>query len=443
MQRIVRFARLGRDFFASLGRAWSQFWFQSSRTSPLELTRIGVGAALLLHYGAATTVLFDFWGEAGFVPRELVLEDRINSWVQSVFFYFTAPWQFVAFHVFFLLCCAALMLGWRTSWVKWVVLVGQISYDYRNPILSYGVDKILACLLLILCVAPSGRALSLDRVRAVRAAKLEKLAAALPAYSSPWAGACIRLMQIQMAVIFFYSAIGKLRGDDWWNGDAIWVVFTTGEHYSPVVLDVLASHYWLVNVATYATLLIEIAFPFLIWQRRTRPYLLAAAIFLHLQFAVLMGLFYFSFVMVMGHMGFVRPEWLARLGEAWRRRIGEMEMIYDGKCGFCVRSMAWFLAFDGLGQIKVRDFRTDPSPLVGDAQLEKALYLVLPDGRALPGFEAYRYVVPRVPGLWWQVPFFYVPVLSRLFGHPIYNWIAANRSRLSSLRMGPARPLMK
>ena len=53
------------------------------------------------------------------------------------------------------------------------------------------------------------------------------------------------------------------------------------------------------------------------------------------------------------------------------------------------------------------------------------------DGRALPGFEAYRYVVLRVPGLWWQIPFFYVPVLSRLFGHPIYNWIASNRSWLS------------
>jgi predicted DCC family thiol-disulfide oxidoreductase YuxK len=94
--------------------------------------------------------------------------------------------------------------------------------------------------------------------------------------------------------------------------------------------------------------------------------------------------------------------------------------------------MRWFLAFDGLGQIRVRDFRTNPSPVVSDAQVEKALYLVLPDGRALPGFEAYRYVVPRVPGLWWQVPLFYVPVLSRLFGRPLYNWIAANRSRLSS-----------
>jgi predicted DCC family thiol-disulfide oxidoreductase YuxK len=110
-----------------------------------------------------------------------------------------------------------------------------------------------------------------------------------------------------------------------------------------------------------------------------------------------------------------------------------MEMIYDGRCGFCVRSMVWFLGFDGLAQIRTRDFRTNPSPVVSDAQMEKALYLVLPDGRALPGFEAYRHVVLRVPGMWWMVPFFYVPVLSRLAGHPIYNWIAANRSRLSTL----------
>jgi predicted DCC family thiol-disulfide oxidoreductase YuxK len=62
-----------------------------------------------------------------------------------------------------------------------------------------------------------------------------------------------------------------------------------------------------------------------------------------------------------------------------------------------------------------------------------ALYAVLPDGRALRGFEAYRYVVLRVPGLWWLVPFFYVPVISRMLGNPIYNWVAANRSRLSRL----------
>jgi predicted DCC family thiol-disulfide oxidoreductase YuxK len=434
--------RFGRNVLAGLGRAWSQLWFQSSPTTPIELARIGIGAALLLHYARATPFLFDFWGETGWAPLAVILENSTSPWNQSVFFYFTVSWQLIAFHVFFLLCCAALMVGWRTSWVKWVVLVGQISYDYRNPTLPYGVDMILASLLFIMCVAPVGRANSLDRVRAVRAAKLEKLSARPPQYSSPWAGACTRLMQIQMAVLFFYSAIAKLGGYEWWNGDAIWVVFINAQYYNRAVLDLLASHYWLSNVATYATIIIEIAFPFLIWQRRTRPYLLAAAIFLHLQFAVLMGLFYFSFVMVMGHMSFVRPEWLARLADAWKRGIGDMEMIYDGKCGFCVRSMAWFLAFDGLGQMRIRNFRTDPSPVVSNAQLEKALYLVLPDGRTLPGFDAYRYVVLRVPGLWWQVPFFYVPVLSRLFGRPIYNWIAANRTRLS-FRLRLSRPLMK
>jgi predicted DCC family thiol-disulfide oxidoreductase YuxK len=431
--------RFGRDVLAGVARVWSQFWFQSSPTTPIELARIGIGAALLLNYARATPFLFDFWGDTGWAPLAVVLENTVDPWRQSAFFYFTAPWQLVAFHALFLLCCAALMVGWRTSWVKWVVLVGQISYDHRNPTLPYGVDMILGSLLVIMCVAPIGRAISLDRVRAVRAAKLEKLDATLPQYTSPWAGACTRLMQIQMAVLFFYSAIAKLRGYEWWSGDAIWVVFINGQYYNRPILDLLASQYWLSSIATYATIVIEMAYPFLIWQRRTRPYLLAAAIFLHVQFAVLMGLFYFSFVMVMGHMSFVRPEWLARLGEAWKRRIGDMEMIYDGRCGFCVRSMAWFLAFDGLGQIRIRNFRTDPSPVVSDAQLEKALYLVLPDGRALPGFDAYRYVVLRVPGLWWQVPFFYVPVLSRLFGRPIYNWIAANRTRLSSLRLGLAR----
>jgi predicted DCC family thiol-disulfide oxidoreductase YuxK len=435
MSSPVTLVRFGRDAFAALERVWSRIWFQDTPTSPLELARIGIGAALLFHYALATPHLFEIWGDAGWAPRERVLENH-DPWVQSIFFYFGAPWQLVAFHGFFLLCCAAFMVGWRTSWVKWVVLIGQISYDHRNPMLAYGVDWILANLLFILCLAPIGRALSLDRVREIRAAKAQNLEARLPPFSSPWTGACTRLMQIQVAVLFFYSGITKLGGEDWWNGDAVWNVFIIDEYYSRIVLDVLASHYWLVNIATYATVLIEIAFPFLIWQRSTRPYMLAASVLLHLMFAVLMALYYFSIVMVMGHMSVVRPEWLTRLGAAWKRHMGDMEMIYDGKCGFCVRSMAWFLAFDGLGQIRVRNFRTDPSPVVNDAQLEKALYLVLPGGRALPGFEAYRYVVLRVPGLWWQIPFFYVPVFSRLVGRPLYDWIAAHRGLLSSMLRG-------
>jgi predicted DCC family thiol-disulfide oxidoreductase YuxK len=411
-------------------RAWRRLWFQDKSTSPLEIARMGIGAAMLLHFGLASPHLFTFWGDNGWVSGSLLQQQLHDPWVQSVFFYFTAPWQWIAFHALFLFCCAALMVGWRTSWVKWLVLIGHISYENRNPSMNYGVHAILACLLVILCFAPVGRAMCLDRVREVWKAKRNNLAADPPIFTSSWAFACTRLMQIQVALLFLFSGIHKIRGDDWWNGDAVWKVFVYDEYYNSFILDVLASQYWIVNVATYGTVLIEIAYPFLIWHRHSRPYMLAAAIFLHLQFAFLMHLYFFSFVMIMGHMSFVRRSWLRDLGAWWKRKIGAMEMIYDGHCGFCKRSMAWFLAFDGLRQISIRDFRTNPSPIVTHDQLLKALYLVLPDGRALPGFEAYRYVVLRVPGLWWQVPFFYIPVLSRLFGHPIYNWIAANRSRL-------------
>jgi HTTM domain len=268
------------------------------------------------------------------------------SWMQSVFFYFTASWQWVAFHALFLFCCAALTAGWRTSGVKWLVLIGHISYANRNPLMTYGVHAVLSCLLPIICFAPVGRALSLDRVREVRIAKRQNLVAHPPAFTSPWAFACTRLMQIQMAVLFFFSGANKLRGDDWWNGDAVWKVFAFDDYYNGFILDLLASQFWLANVATYGTVLIELAYPFLIWQQRSRPYMLAAAIFLHLQFAFLMNLYFFSFVMIMGHMSFLRRAWLRELGAWWKRKVGGMEMIYDGNCGFCKRSMAWWSAAD-------------------------------------------------------------------------------------------------
>ena len=93
MPGLATFARLSRAAFAALGGAWSQIWFQTSPTGPLELSRIGLGALLLLYYGLVTPNVLEFWGEAGWMPREIAYEYLNDSWVtpplaQSVFFYF-------------------------------------------------------------------------------------------------------------------------------------------------------------------------------------------------------------------------------------------------------------------------------------------------------------------------------------------------------------------
>ena len=213
-------------------------------------------------------------------------------------------------------------------------------------------------------------------------------------------------MQIQMATLFFYSAIAKLQGDDWWSGDAVWTVFITNEHYNSFALDLFAHHYWLVNVATYGTILIELAYTFLIWQRSTRPFMLVDAFILHLMFALLMGLYYFSFIMMMGHMSFVRPEWIARLRCSWKsqiRRHGD-DLRRQLRILLSIDGLVFVIGWIGTNQ----GARFSRRPFCSGQQRangKSASHLVLPDGRAYPGFEAYRYAALRVPGLWWQFRF--------------------------------------
>ena len=65
------FARLIRESFAALGRAWSQLWFQSMTTMPLEIARMGVGAALLVHYCHGDPLSIRVLGRRWLMPLRL------------------------------------------------------------------------------------------------------------------------------------------------------------------------------------------------------------------------------------------------------------------------------------------------------------------------------------------------------------------------------------
>jgi len=427
-----------QNFFRKLKEVWFYLWFQDKNTIPLEVTRLGVGFLLFFNYVMfSPSDLLVLYGESGLLSHDVVPE--MNELLTfSVFVFFDQPWQLLLFHYTFVILCFFLFIGWKTSWIKWLVLIGHLSYFNRNEYLFYGVDTVLIALLIILCVAPIGSALSMDRVNKVRKHKNKfGLEASLPLPTSQYGFACQRLLQMQMAIIYFSSGIEKLYTDAWWSGDAPWIAMVNNETaFFPV--GIFAEFYWIINLMAYATLLIEIGYAFLIWGHKTRPFFLAAAVFLHINIAIMLGMYYFAAVMIFGHLAFMRRHWYVNIGSWWRNKIGSMEMIYDGQCGFCKRAMASFLAFDGLKQISIRDYRTNPSPIVPSEKVDKALYLVTENKLALPGFDAYRFAVLRVPGLWWQIPFFYIPFFSKLFGRPIYHWIATNRAKISQCVVKPS-----
>jgi predicted DCC family thiol-disulfide oxidoreductase YuxK len=109
-------------------------------------------------------------------------------------------------------------------------------------------------------------------------------------------------------------------------------------------------------------------------------------------------------------------------------------VLYDAGCGICSRWVPLWaptLARLGLGIAPLQDpwvvdrLRLPPDELLRD------LRLLLADGRALTGADAYRYVMRR---LWWAWPLYALasaPLLRRIFDRA-YRAFADHRHRLSS-----------
>lgn len=309
--------------FNKLIITWSNIWFQNKNTIPLEVIRIGIGFLMFFNYAMLTpSDIIALYGDSGLFSRAVVPEmTQFTSF--SFFVYFDQAWQLLTFHYVFVTLCFCLLVGWKTRWIKWIVLLCHISYFNRNEFVFYGVDAVLIALLLILCFAPIGKALSLDRIRQVRKYKQKHGLEARPALpTSQWGFACQRLMQLQMAVIFFSAGIEKLYGDMWWSGVAPWVALNNNEvAFFPMGL--FADQFWIVNLMAYGTIFIEVAYTFLIWGFKTRPYILMAALFLHVSIAVMMGMYFFASVMIFGHLAFMRRHWYANAGEWWSKKWGK------------------------------------------------------------------------------------------------------------------------
>ncbi|WFB37785.1 HTTM domain-containing protein [Kiritimatiellota bacterium B12222] len=276
-----------------LWSSWDTFWFSPMETTVLDLIRIGLGMALLWNYAVFTPELNYFYGVNGVIPLEALQTLRENDpWLHSYLYAFPNDLSLRIFHSLLLVCLSAFTLGWKTSWVKWFVFIGHVSFLHRNPSIYYGADNIASSLLFILCLSPIGKTLSLDARRSP------------PAKPQARATVCIRFIQLQLCILYALAGLEKLKGDTWWSGDAVWIAMNNWE-FSAVAPDLFAQHYVLINLLTYGTLAFEISYAFLIWNRSFRPWLLSAAVLLHIGIGWVMGLWWFALVMALGNIAFL------------------------------------------------------------------------------------------------------------------------------------------
>jgi hypothetical protein len=408
-------------------RGWNDFWFRPADPATLGMVRICTGLILLYVHLTCAAWILDFVGPEAWVDQEAIAKLRdpqalakhapegaatpqalheSKSYAFSLWFWITNPTIIVILHSVFLLALLTFTLGLCSRISSIVVWMGHLSYIQRSHDIWFGMDTIVLMITLYLMFAPTGATLSLDRLiqrlRAARGALAVPMRGALlldPPAQPSWTGnAVIRLIQVHMAIVYLWAGLSKLQGAQWWNGVAGYRTMMVPE-FRIFSLDWLAEAApdWITllvsSFVTYFTLIFEIGFVFLVWNRKLRPLVLFSALLLHLGIGLFMGLGAFAMIMLTGCMAFVEPSSMRRFLEIVFKGRGGMRYVYERHPHASVSAAAVVRAADVFGQVTLVEANDS-------AVNAPAGSLLLPDGTVLKGASACGKLVRALRVLW-------------------------------------------
>jgi len=278
-------------------RAWNVFFFTSTSARPLGVIRILFGLLALANLALCSVDLDHWYTGAGLLRGE---EARVIAGPLQV-----SPLHYlqdqasvrVAF-AFTALAAALLTIGWRTKLMSILFYLGMLSLQMRNLASSSGADVLLMTFAFNLMIAPCGAAYSVDAWRESRrrGTPAEPLILA-------WG---LRLIQIQIGLVYTLAAVLKAGGALWMDGSALHYVLNNSE-VRRLDVSVLTHYPILINLMTYSALMMEFSLAFLIWFRAARPYVLWVGLMLHAGIMVTINIPIFGELMWVGYLAFLTP----------------------------------------------------------------------------------------------------------------------------------------
>ncbi|MFF5283331.1 HTTM domain-containing protein [Streptomyces sp. NPDC012756] len=274
------------------------------------------------------------------------------------------------------LSAALLLVGWRTRAVSVVFMVGVLSLLNRSVFVGDGGDNVLHLAAIYLVFTRCGRVWSLDARRAAREERAARagepprrdvvgpllwvvlggflLAATwfsdvsgewwVPVLlwvlwlgNGLWWLVCrlapgeprtlldalanlahnAVLVVIMAEVCLIYSTAGwyKIQGSRWQDGTALFYPLHL-DYFSPwpFLSDLLGSSGVMVMLLSYGTVIVQVAFPFTLFNRKVKNVLLVVMMAEHAGIAVLLGLPVFSLAMISADAVFLPTAFLVWLG---------------------------------------------------------------------------------------------------------------------------------
>jgi Vitamin K-dependent gamma-carboxylase len=286
--------------------AWNRFWFEPTPTSTLALVRIALGVLVIAWTLSLAGDLFAFFGREGIQPSA---PRAPGSW--GVLALGGDELVLGGLYAALLVAAIALTAGFHTRVASVVVFVGLLSLERRSPFVFNAGDHLLRILAFYVMLAPAGAALSIDRLRS--GGSLWEFPE-----RAPWA---LRLIQLQLSVVYVAAAWAKVRGTTWNDGTAVSYALRLTDLERFPVPAFLTQVPELAALLTYGTVAIELSLGLLVWNRRLRPWVLSLGLLLHLGIEWSLRVGFFSLAVLVMYIAFVPPGRASEAIGSARRRL--------------------------------------------------------------------------------------------------------------------------
>jgi uncharacterized membrane protein YphA (DoxX/SURF4 family) len=293
---------------------WDAFWFTPVETSTLALYRIAVATIVLSWTLALAPSLYAFYSRDGILPA---YPDYQGSLAWGLLEWFPSNAAVTLFYFVLLLASICLLAGFATRVAAFLVFVCMVSFAHRNPWVLNSGDLLVQLLVFYLLLAPAGDALSVDRWLKPRTAFWEFPRRAI------WP---LRLVQVQVTILYIVAVWDKVRGDTWNDGTAVSYALRIGDLSRFPVPSFVTDSQVLANFMTFGTLAIELSIGILVWNRVLRPWVLLLGVTLHLgiDYGVRVG--FFSWAVLAAYVAFIPPDTARSLILSTRDRLGRLSV---------------------------------------------------------------------------------------------------------------------
>lgn len=284
--------------FKDVIKLWNKFFFTERPTYNLAIFRIIWGTLIFFNILVEFGNIEDFYGPAAMVSFKTA-NMRLDGFYFNLFNLFKEN-LFNTYLIYFMTLISLFLvtIGLFTRASLFIALIGITSLHLRNIWVLSSADTLIRCIFIILVWSPCFNIFSVDSWMAARKGRPFSVEA------SQWTW---RLLQIQLCVVYLWTAWSKIKGESWFDGSAVYYAtrLETMKHYTiPWILD----SKFMLRMLTWSSLATEFALGIFVWFNKTRKPVILAGILFHLGIEFVMAIPFFEWVMIVLLLNFFEPE---------------------------------------------------------------------------------------------------------------------------------------